>query len=533
MTSASTNSELRAKLATDGILLVVSAVMVLLFVLFAVQMDEIGFPLDDSWIHQTYARNLGVYGEWAFLRGEASAASTAPLYTAMLAVGHAVGLSPYVWAHALGITALFAGAAVGARLARRLFPDTPYIGLGTGLLLATSWHLIWAAASGMETMLFMTLSLGVIGLTWHELEPPPKRPLTPYFLMRRGAVMGFLGALLYLSRPEGIGLVGLAGLMTLLSGVHEDRRHYFWWAGGVVLGFLLVVLPFSVINYAITDRILPSTASAKIAEQAPLRDAFIGERYISMLVPTMAGAQLLWLPFIGVGVWLVWRSFSNFKRSHAWLLMLPLVWAFAHLTLFVLRLPAPYQHGRYVMPILPPLLIFGYGGMYWVVDVAKEQMLSRVFSRVLALSAIIALPGFVYIGGTLGYGTDVRIINTEMVKTAKWLADNEDVVPPNDLLAVHDIGAVGYYAPREILDLAGLVSPEVVPIILDPEALMVLMCERDAKWLMVLPEQRPAEEDDPRLEKVYSTDEPYIIDANGAGNMTIYRLRFGEDCGAP
>lgn len=526
MTSESIASPQRVHRITDGILLAVAAIGVLLFVLAAVSMNEIGFPLDDSWIHQTYARNLGVYGEWAFLRGEASAASTAPLYTALLAIGHTLGLSPYVWAHSLGILALFAAAAISARLAKRLFPDTPYIGLGTGLIMATSWHLIWAAASGMETMLFMTLSLAVIAYTWHEINPD-KHPHLQNLLLKRGAWVGFLGGLLYLSRPEGIGLVGLAGLAVLFSRVHADRRTYLLWAGGVVLGFALVVIPFSAVNFAVTERILPTTASAKIAEQAPLRDDFVGVRYVKMLVPMIAGAQILWLPMIGIGVWLVWRRFQSPQR---WLLLLPLIWAFAHLTLFVWRLPAPYQHGRYVMPILPPVLLFAYGGMYWMVDRAKEQMLPRVLSRVLALSAIVALPGFLYIGATVGYGRDVRIINTEMVQTAKWVEDN---IPDDELLAVHDIGAVGYYAPRPILDLAGLVSPEIVPIIRNPEALMELMCQRDAQWLMVLPEQRPAKADDPRLEEVYSTNEPYIVDAGGAGNMTVYRLRFDEGCAAP
>ena len=35
-----------------------------------------GFPLDDSWIHQTYARNLAQTGQWAFVPGVPSAAST-------------------------------------------------------------------------------------------------------------------------------------------------------------------------------------------------------------------------------------------------------------------------------------------------------------------------------------------------------------------------------------------------------------------------------------------------------------------------
>ena len=101
---------------------------------------------------------------------------------------------------------------------------------------------------------------------------------------------------------------------------------------------------------------------------------------------------------------------------------------------------------------------------------------------------------------------------------------------PN-ILAVHDIGALGYYAPRPILDLAGLISPEVVPIIRNPEALMQLMCQRHVRFLMVLPNQRPAAEDDPRLgsRPVFQTRAPYSP-AAGGGNMMVYELHWPEQC---
>ena len=37
---------------------------------------RIGFPLDDSWIHLTFARNLAEHGQWAFRLGVPSAGST-------------------------------------------------------------------------------------------------------------------------------------------------------------------------------------------------------------------------------------------------------------------------------------------------------------------------------------------------------------------------------------------------------------------------------------------------------------------------
>jgi hypothetical protein len=60
-----------------------------------------------------------------------------------------------------------------------------------------------------------------------------------------------------------------------------------------------------------------------------------------------------------------------------------------------------------------------------------------------------------------------------------------------------------------------------------------MMCERGAQWMMVLPDQQPATDDDPRLELVYSTNEPYIGEAGGKGNMKVFRLHFNEDCTVP
>ena len=42
-------------------------------------------------------------------------------------------------------------------------------------------------------------------------------------------------------------------------------------------------------------------------------------------------------------------------------LCLPLLWVGAFLAAYVLRLPATYQHGRYMMPVVPVLVGLGVG----------------------------------------------------------------------------------------------------------------------------------------------------------------------------
>lgn len=533
----------------DGLIVLLAILTVTSYAIFAAVLHDVGFPLDDSWIHQTYARNLADHGEWSFVPGTPSAASTAPLYSFLLAFGHLIGLSPFVWAHFLGIVALSIAGIISIRLAERLFPNLPWVGPGTGILIVTTWHIIWAAASGMETMLFMALSLAIIALSWREIdyfattstpsdspqnENKPSANPSPMFdgweraSLKRGLQFGLVGGLLFLTRPEGIILLGLASLFILIGTLPEHRKPLIYWIAGTALGFLLIVTPYVIFNYSETDGFLPSTASAKIAENAPLREHFILRRYLRMLLPVLIGAQIMWLPGIIWGI-------SNVKRRlirREWSLFLPLLWGFIHLSLYAIRLPAPYQHGRYVIPILPPFLLFAVGGMALIVQAGKDTPLKRVLTRTLALSAVLAVVGFWYLGGQ-AYARDVRFISTEMVKTAKWIESHPDIIPPDDLLATHDIGAVGYFASRDIFDLAGLVSPEVVPIILDPEALLKMMCEKDIHWLMVLPEQQPAKDDDPRLELIYSTDEPYIFEIGGEGNMKVFRLHFSESCGVP
>jgi len=148
----------------------------------------LGFPLDDSWIHLTYARNLALRGEWAFLPGVPSAGSTAPLWSALLAIGFLIRLAPYAWTYFLGGLLLFALATLAEISARRLLasyrPRVPLI----GLFFAFEWHLVWSAGSGMETLLHASLVTMVLVL----LTDPSPRPLT----------LGLLAALSVWARPE-------------------------------------------------------------------------------------------------------------------------------------------------------------------------------------------------------------------------------------------------------------------------------------------------------------------------------------------
>src|SRR5262249_50979860 len=62
-----------------------------------------GFPLDDSWIHLQFARNLAEGAGFAYNPGVPVAGSTAPLWTLLLAAGARVAGASLLMAKTLGV----------------------------------------------------------------------------------------------------------------------------------------------------------------------------------------------------------------------------------------------------------------------------------------------------------------------------------------------------------------------------------------------------------------------------------------------
>jgi hypothetical protein len=91
---------------------------------------------------------------------------------------------------------------------------------------------------------------------------------------------------------------------------------------------------------------------------------------------------------------------------------------------------------------------------------------------------------------------------------------------------VHDIGAVGYFLERPILDMAGLITPEVIPFMDDAEALAAWMQERGAAYAVFFPDFSAAYARlaaDPRLEEAWCTGYAGTR-AAGHENMCAYRV---------
>ncbi|MFH1689396.1 MAG: hypothetical protein ABIE42_04060 [Candidatus Eisenbacteria bacterium] len=69
-----------------------------------------GFPLDDSWIHAQFARNIALSNGFSYNPGVPVSGSTAPLWTLLTAVGYLITGDPVLATKVLGV--LFLGLTV-------------------------------------------------------------------------------------------------------------------------------------------------------------------------------------------------------------------------------------------------------------------------------------------------------------------------------------------------------------------------------------------------------------------------------------
>lgn len=485
----------------------VGAFAVLFYFLFSAAGQGPGLPLDDGWIHQTYARNLAQSGRLAFAPGAVSAGSTSPLWTLLLAPGHLLPLPDLWWPYLLGVLSLLALLWAAMRVWRIVWPTHAMRDWVVGGALALSWPLLWAAGSGMETLFFIALGF-VLLARFLDGEAG-------------GGTLGLLAGLLILARPEGVILTALIVAALLLQ-----RK----WRQTALFGVaaLVPLAPYFLFNLTVSGVLWPNTFYAKqteyavlLAEPLPLR--FVRLLFFSLGGPEsgwrgVSGAHLVLAPGLAVAGWRALRA--DWVQRRLWR-TLPLWWAGGHVLAYAMRLPVTYQHGRYLWAALPVWIMFGLAGWGTILqELRRRGRMGRMLGQVAALSFVVLLVLFLLFGAA-AYAEDVAFVENEMVDVALWLRDN---TPPDALVAAHDIGALGYFARRPILDLAGLVSPQVIPMLQDEDALAHYVRETGAEYLVTAPgwpyQSLTAAAD---VELLYDTGYAWTRE-RGLNNMAVYAL---------
>lgn len=411
---------------------------------------DTGLPLDDSWIHLTFARSVAEGRGLAYDDPRWVTGSTAPLWTALLSLVFLLPGSPVAWAKVLGIALGAAGVELTGRLAREL-------GLGSrgqllaGVLVAATPWLVWSSLSAMEIPLFVVLSLAGILLHLRERRDPRRPPLALPVL-----------ALALLARPEGWLLLALALADRLVvgppAGDGTPDRPSPWRSvlGGLALA-ALAAGPAVAFYTWVGGSPFPGTLAVKTSGLSRLLP---DPRYLSAVVGILFPAQP-WTTLAALGGAVV--LLRRWLRSEGAPSLLPAMWLVAlPLAYSLLSPPGPGlvagNFGRYFFPLFPVVVVLGL----LVLDPLLEDLAGaggwRRRARLAALAVLLAPTLVGLVRGAPHYARTVANVEDSDVKMARWLAERVD---PAAVLAVNDIGAMGYLLPNPLVDLAGIVDPEI------------------------------------------------------------------------
>jgi hypothetical protein len=243
-----------------------------------------------------------------------------------------------------------------------------------------------------------------------------------------------------------------------------------------MLGSGLALLSYFVFEFALHGRIWPNTFYAKPAEYFSLTSSSLLVRFSQPWISLLAG------PF--AVIWFFLLAFIVIQlRRKSWSTLWPLLWMTAHLIVFSIQLPVAYQHGRYFMPMLPILMGLGVCGYFLLEERLRYIVIPRIIIRTGWASAFILMLTFLWLGANQ-FGMDVGVIQSEMVYSAKWIRDH---TPPRAIIAAHDIGALGFWGNRTIVDLGGLTDLDALNMLAGRESLEEYLAGKQADYLMTFP----------------------------------------------
>jgi hypothetical protein len=401
------------------------------------------YTYDDAFITYRMAANLSSGHGFVYNPGEWHLGSTAALYGLLLAAlgwlagpDHIPAISGVLSCASMFATGLMLpalGGAAGAASGRRA-------GVAAGLLYAAS-PLLFVTFGG-EMPFLLALVTGA------------------FLAERRGrpALAAVFAALAAVTRPDGV--LAIAAVLTAMA---VRGRRWPWREGALAA---VVLVPFLVLAWHAYGTPLPSTLPAKLAQRDSGLWGTFGRGLVDWLRlflwdptrPNLGFAPVtpptLWL-WIGAGLVAIWR-----QRS-----FLPLLaWTAAFTAAYAL-LRVPFYHW-YAAPAALGLCILGGAGLAraveWLVstvirpDAARSPAL--ILAVVIASALAVSLPPLAALPRTSRLNDNVRLY----IDAGHWLATQ---TRPRSRVGYYEIGYIGFYGRRPMVDALGLIDPSIAPAV--------------------------------------------------------------------
>lgn len=431
---------------------------------------------EDFLISLRYAENLAAGRGFVFNPGEHVLGTTTPLYTLLLALTAWLHLHAVLAGKALNILADGGTCYLLARLLARPEIRQPVAGLFAATLYAFSSTPINISISGMESALVTCVCLAAILA----------------YVARRSLALYLLGALLFLLRIDGLLLFALLALGLAL------QEHRIPWRDLALA--VLLVLPWVIFAIVYFGSPIPTSFVAKITVYAHgVTPAWVNKpAFVTQFLGGWFQTLLTLLFLVGsAGICVSVYQLLAPKMNHPLIepsgppaqLFIPLLWLLIYYgTMLTSHVPA---FAWYFLPPWPVYLGIAALGASWIIGRIGREMPDSAVSPLRS----------VWVPALLLFGlfgiAHLPSIRRDIART-QWQEDSLRVpiglwlrahAGPNETVLLEPIGYVGYFSHRPILDMIGLVSPEVLPSYRTSRALYDIIRRLHPNWLCL----RPAE----------------------------------------
>jgi hypothetical protein len=413
---------------------------------------NISAPLDDTYIHLQYGRQIGE-GEW-FRYNDGDPVSTGAssfLYVLLLGAARFIGFSDgnlLGFAIILGAGLLALAALLGYVLGGRLAGERA--ALWSGVLIAANGAFAWGATSGMEVALFSVLILGTLLALVQELT-------SGHFLLTP-----ILATLVALTRPEGLlfALVVTGGVVfVLLRDLRKTRPDALRRSVAVFYAFLpiaagvaqymfyTIATGSSVQNGVLVKSLLyePIFYPTEFLDEVSSNlteitlNVFMGLEPENYLFPGT-------LFFCVLGVW--YLAFKDTRHR---------TFAVVSGTALALTISSTatlgtwgWHYHRYLLPFFPPVLIFAVVGFCSFGALRRGTWLPGALAGFALLASLLGLPTW---AATMG-GASLQV-KEQQVSVGYWIREN---LPSGARVGINDAGAIRYYGGHLTVDLIGLTT---------------------------------------------------------------------------
>lgn len=427
----------------------------ILLVVILIALIEIPFAqyiTDDTFINLRFAENLIAGRGLSFNPGEPTYGFNGPLLILLISAVGVTGAELLAVAKIVGLVALVLSGIFFYLLFLRVSADRYLSRAATLVWALNGWSVRWGL-SGMDTSL-MTAWV-IVSLYFFHRDTESGLPRHSVWIL----------ALASLVRPEAIALLVICFVAAILpqwrgkvlTRLGSERRVGL----SILFSGVAVSLVWFVCAFVLFGRIMPNTVAAKAGRFVSPEGVWKSMTVIGKILGSTNGPELALIVIVlivALGTKRLQVSLSSFHLAAVgWLLALP--------ALYVLR--DVQVVSRYLVPVVPLAVLYGFLSLRWMGGALRlrTQSLRRVVSVVSAICIVlnVSVLTFVAYPHTHSFTKDMR---ESLVYLGKWFSQN---TPAGTSVAIPDIGAFAYYSDRKVVDLGGLVTPAMIPILREHE----------------------------------------------------------------